>query len=332
MGPLTPLSTDKPDYVPIRSAIQASIDDEPSNLASFATLAVQCSSTFRATDYLGGCNGAAIRYSPQIDWESSEGASDSLKLLEPIKDEFPDISWSDLIVLAGMTAVEAAGAPAMPFCGGRVDSDDGTKSDGLEMKIFNNNTYDTIMYDIANKGLALAEGVALMATPDPLFPAKLWSDESVTTATARAASLNATTGAYTLSNQFFVQMKEMDDPEVMEWFTDDLADIAEQFVKNNDYFLEQYGKAYNYMMTADLFDGPTKNACQGVSDPTLAGQTGSPTAAPVEPTSDDASDATTDDSGDDAGEDDSASSSVVSSVSGTFFALLATASPWLMMA
>jgi len=55
---LGPLSTDKPNYIPIRAAIQESIEDEPLNIAAFATLAIQCASTFRSSDYRGGCNGA----------------------------------------------------------------------------------------------------------------------------------------------------------------------------------------------------------------------------------------------------------------------------------
>jgi hypothetical protein len=62
MGPLGPLTTPKPDYIPVRSAIQKSIDDEPSNIAAFATLATQCATTFRSSDYLGGCNGTSQQY------------------------------------------------------------------------------------------------------------------------------------------------------------------------------------------------------------------------------------------------------------------------------
>ena len=62
MGPLGPLTTPKPDYIPVRSAIQKSIDEKPSNIAAFATLASQCATTFRSTDYLGGCNGTSLRY------------------------------------------------------------------------------------------------------------------------------------------------------------------------------------------------------------------------------------------------------------------------------
>jgi hypothetical protein len=104
--------------------------------------------------------------------------------------------------------------------------------------------------------MSLAEGVALMATPDP-NSSELVSFGANATASSRAAD---TTGDYTLSNQFFVRMNETDDDDVMEWFTGDIADIAEQFVNDNNYFLEQYSKAYNYLMTADLYDGPAKNA------------------------------------------------------------------------
>jgi len=273
-GPVVPLSTNKPDYVPIRAAIQKSIDETPSNVAAFSTLATQCASTFRTSDYIGGCNGAAIRFPPSIDWKTNKGASDYLKLLEPIKDEFPQITWSDLIVLAGQTAIESSGGKAMPFCGGRADSDNGLKSDGLEPRIFNNNTYHSILYNIANKGMSLAEGVALMATPDPEFATLNDVNEDITAATNRAANL--TTDLYTLSNQFFVNLKELSSSgDGAEWFMDDIAEISEEFIQDNEYFLDQYAMAYNYMMTADLFDGSTKNACQGVSDPTLEGQTAS---------------------------------------------------------
>lgn len=49
-----------------------------------------------------------------------------LKVLSPIKDKYPDLSWADLIVLAGTTAVEQAAADTdgYKFCGGRTDASD----------------------------------------------------------------------------------------------------------------------------------------------------------------------------------------------------------------
>lgn len=69
-------------------------------------------------------NTAFIRV--QLSFSTNEGASEALALLQPIFEKYSDvISFSDLIVYAATIAVEAAGGPAVPFCPGRVDAQDG---------------------------------------------------------------------------------------------------------------------------------------------------------------------------------------------------------------
>ncbi|RWR01020.1 peroxidase [[Pantoea] beijingensis] len=93
-------------------------------------------SSFRVTDYRGGDNGARIRLLPQKNWEVNDPAKlDSiLTSLADIQNGFnkdrtdgKKVSLSDLIVLAGNTAVEDAAKKAgytitLPFTPGRTDA------------------------------------------------------------------------------------------------------------------------------------------------------------------------------------------------------------------
>ena len=87
-------------------------------------------STFRATDYKGGANGARIRLEPQKKWEVNNPAqlAKVLAVYEKIKADFDakgakkKVSIADLIVLGGTAAVEQAAKVSVPFVAGRVDA------------------------------------------------------------------------------------------------------------------------------------------------------------------------------------------------------------------
>ncbi len=155
-------SDDLPDFVSVRASIQNLLDADDSNYGAFVMLAYQTCSTFRETDYRGGCNGALIRFSPEADWDVNvnAGTADALKTLETVKEAHPDASYADIIVLAGQTAIESAGGAVQPFCGGRVDAEDGSGSTNLEPRVYDPPVV-SIRDDMEVKGLSAREGVAL---------------------------------------------------------------------------------------------------------------------------------------------------------------------------
>ena len=69
----------------------------------------------------GGANGS-IRFDVEMNHGANAGLKKALTYLEPFKERYPNLSWADLIQLAGATAVECAGGPKMYMRYGRVDA------------------------------------------------------------------------------------------------------------------------------------------------------------------------------------------------------------------
>lgn len=98
--------------------------------AELISTAWASASTFRATDYKGGANGARIRLAPQKNWEANnpQQLAKVLAVYEKIKADFDakggkkKVSVADLIVLGGTAAVEQAAKVSVPFTAGRVDA------------------------------------------------------------------------------------------------------------------------------------------------------------------------------------------------------------------
>eukprot|EP00249_Psilotum_nudum_P012585 c23868_g1_i1 orf=426-1763(-) len=68
----------------------------------------------------GGANGS-LHYNIELKHTANAGLDNALRLLEPIKEKYPNITWADLFQLASATAIEEAGGPKIPMRYGRVD-------------------------------------------------------------------------------------------------------------------------------------------------------------------------------------------------------------------
>ena len=197
-------------------------------------LALMSAKTYRYTDYLGGANGARIRFC--MDWPAMKGLRVPLAALEPIKKEFRDgLSYADLIVLAGTVAVRGWGNISesdLPFTPGRTDAVDGKAWESLEyIHGQPEETVDQVKFRYSLTGLTTQELAALGYTS---FHTTAALQEFIT------STPPAGTDVYKLT---------LFDPEVKRWL--------EIFIEEGDEsYKKAFAKAWTKLMTADLFDGP----------------------------------------------------------------------------
>ncbi|CAN1249417.1 L-ascorbate peroxidase, cytosolic [Linum perenne] len=83
-------------------------------------LAWHSAGTFDVKSKTGGPYGT-MRYSAELAHAANNGLDIAIRLLEPIKEQFPNITYADFYQLAGVVAVEITGGPDVPFHPGRED-------------------------------------------------------------------------------------------------------------------------------------------------------------------------------------------------------------------
>ncbi len=133
-----PLDTDfnyreafsKLDYVALKKDLLALMTDSqewwPADDGHYGPFFIRmtwhAAGTYRTADGRGGGGTGAQRFAPLNSWPDNGNLDKARRLLWPIKKKYgQNISWADLLILAGNVAIESMGGKTFGYSGGRDD-------------------------------------------------------------------------------------------------------------------------------------------------------------------------------------------------------------------
>ena len=146
----------------------------------FIRMAWHSAGTYRTGDGRGGTRAGQQRFAPQNSWPDNANLDKARRLLWPIKQKYgQQISWADLMILAGNVALESMGFETLGFAGGRVDVWEpqsnvywGSEKDWLDDKRYSEERELETPLAAVQMGLIYVNPEGPNGNPDPVLAAK----------------------------------------------------------------------------------------------------------------------------------------------------------------